>query len=66
MYVLPLPQYLYFHPEASPKSRVSWWVNGEMIDDSFEEIAPGKSRNTMKVKIKIQVISSVSINTNLT
>ena len=34
---------------ASPTSRVTWWANGEMIDDQFEEIAPGKSRNTMKV-----------------
>ena len=41
--------HLYFLLSASPKSRVSWWVNGEMIDATFEEIAPGKSRNTMKV-----------------
>ena len=40
----------FFSVLASPKSRVSWWVNGEMIDESYEEIAPGKSRNTMKVK----------------
>ena len=34
---------------ASPTSRVSWWVDGRMIDDHFEEIAPGKSRNTMRL-----------------
>ena len=34
---------------ATPSSRVTWWANGEMIDDTYEEIAPGKSRNTMKV-----------------
>lgn len=33
-----------------PSSRVTWWRNGELIDDDYEEIAPGKSRNTMKVE----------------
>ncbi len=33
-----------------PASRVTWWRNGELLDDVFEEIAPGKSRNTMKVE----------------
>lgn len=32
-------------------SRVTWWRNGDLIDDVFEEIAPGKSRNTMKVEV---------------
>jgi len=34
-----------------PASRVTWWRNGDLIDDVFEEIAPGKSRNTMKVEV---------------
>lgn len=29
---------------------MTWWRNGELIDDIYEEIAPGKSRNTMKVE----------------
>lgn len=33
-----------------PSSRVTWWRNGELMDDVYEEIAPGKSRNTMKVE----------------
>ena len=33
-----------------PHSRVTWWRNGVMIDSVYEEIAPGKSRNTMKVE----------------
>ncbi len=32
-------------------SRVTWWRNGDLIDNVYEEIAPGKSRNTMKVEI---------------
>ncbi len=27
------------------------WRNGDLIDNVFEEIAPGKSRNTMKVEV---------------
>ncbi|XP_040572631.2 cell adhesion molecule Dscam1 isoform X2 [Lepeophtheirus salmonis] len=33
-----------------PTSKVTWWRNGELLDDTYEEIAPGKSRNTMKVE----------------
>ena len=33
-----------------PHSSVTWWRNGVMIDSVYEEIAPGKSRNTMKVE----------------
>lgn len=35
---------------ATPSARVSWWVDGHMIDDGYEEIAPGKSRNTMRLE----------------
>ena len=35
---------------ATPSARVSWWVDGRMIDDGYEEIAPGKSRNTMRLE----------------
>ena len=34
-----------------PTSRVTWWRNGDLIDNVYEEIAPGKSRNTMKVEV---------------
>ena len=34
-----------------PVSQVTWWRNGDLIDNVFEEIAPGKSRNTMKVEV---------------
>lgn len=33
-----------------PASTVSWWQDGQLIDHSYEEIIPGKSRNTMKVE----------------
>ena len=33
-----------------PSSSVSWWRGGEMLDSSWEEISPGKSRNTMKLE----------------
>ena len=36
--------------EGSPASSVSWWQDGQLIDDTYEEIIPGKSRNTMKVE----------------
>lgn len=29
---------------------MTWWRNGELLDDRYEEIAPKKSRNTMKVE----------------
>ena len=39
-----------FFFKGSPASSVSWWQDGQLIDGSFEEIIPGKSRNTMKVE----------------
>ena len=33
-----------------PASTVSWWQDGQLIDHTYEEIIPGKSRNTMKVE----------------
>merc|ERR1711953_781492 len=33
-----------------PASTVSWGQDGQLIDHSYEEIIPGKSRNTMKVE----------------
>ena len=33
-----------------PASSVTWWQDGQLIDSSYEEIIPGKSRNTMKVE----------------
>ena len=41
--------FFFFFP-GWPTSRVTWWRNGELLDDVYEEIAPGKSRNTMKVE----------------
>ena len=42
--------FLSFFFKGSPASSVSWWQDGQLIDGSFEEIIPGKSRNTMKVE----------------
>ena len=42
--------FLSFFSKGSPASSVSWWQDGQLIDGSFEEIIPGKSRNTMKVE----------------
>ena len=42
--------FLFFFFKGSPASSVSWWQDGQLIDGSFEEIIPGKSRNTMKVE----------------
>jgi len=33
-----------------PSSEVSWMREGIVIDDTWEEISPGKSRNTMKLE----------------
>jgi len=33
-----------------PSSEVTWWRDGAVIDDTWEEISPGKSRNTMKLE----------------
>ena len=33
-----------------PSSSVSWWRAGQVVDTSWEEISPGKSRNTMKLE----------------
>ena len=33
-----------------PASSVSWWQDGQLLDKTYEEIIPGKSRNTMKVE----------------
>ena len=33
-----------------PSSSVSWWREGKVLDTSWEEISPGKSRNTMKLE----------------
>ena len=44
------PFSLSFFFKGSPASSVSWWQDGQLIDDTYEEIIPGKSRNTMKVE----------------
>lgn len=33
-----------------PASSVNWWQDGQLLDKTYEEIIPGKSRNTMKVE----------------
>ena len=33
-----------------PSSSVTWWRAGQLLDTSWEEISPGKSRNTMKLE----------------
>lgn len=44
-----------------PSSEVSWWRDGAVIDDTWEEISPGKSRNTMK----LEHLSRHELNTEL-
>ena len=44
------PSLFFIFFEGSPASSVSWWQDGQLIDDTYEEIIPGKSRNTMKVE----------------
>jgi len=44
-----------------PSSEVSWWRDGVVIDDTWEEISPGKSRNTMKM----EHLSRAELNTEL-
>ena len=33
-----------------PSSAVTWTRDGHILDSSWEEISPGKSRNTMKLE----------------
>ena len=33
-----------------PSSSVTWWREGQVLDTTWEEISPGKSRNTMKLE----------------
>jgi len=44
-----------------PSSEVTWWRDGAVIDDTWEEISPGKSRNTMK----LEHLSRADLNTEL-
>ena len=44
-----------------PSSEVTWWRDGIVIDDTWEEISPGKSRNTMK----LEHLSRADMNTEL-
>ena len=44
-----------------PSSEVTWWRDGAVIDDTWEEISPGKSRNTMK----LEHLSRSDLNTEL-
>ena len=43
-------KYLFFLFSGWPASSVNWWQDGQLLDKTYEEIIPGKSRNTMKVE----------------
>ena len=48
-------------PPGWPSSSVTWWRAGAVLDTSWEEISPGKSRNTMK----LERLSREDLNTRL-
>ena len=44
-----------------PSSSVTWWREGQVLDTSWEEISPGKSRNTMKLERLARQSSPLSL-----